>query len=191
MSLRVMCGVCVAMLCLVGVEGWWLGSNDPPAPSTQPKTLLRPVTQSSAAQHPADRDRMVATLLGRPLFSPSRRPAAAQDAASVAQRTASLPGLSGVIHSPDLHRAIFQSQGAGKPIVKVVSEGQTIDNWTVQTIGPESVTLIRDGQTVLLTPTFGTVVIQPPPKPAPVSRWVKAAESGVLRARWSNPQLQP
>lgn len=184
--------VCAALLCLLGAEWWWLGT-DAPLASVSPmraKTLL-PLHQSSAVRQAADLDKMVATILARPLFSPSRRPAAAALDASAVQGRASLPKLSGIIHAPDLRRAIFQSPGSEKPVVTDVGEGQAINDWTVQDIGPESVTLIRDGQTVLLTPTFGTITTQPPPKPRPVSRWLAPAASGMLRARWSNPQLQP
>jgi hypothetical protein len=154
-------------------------------------TLLRALHQSSAVRQPADQDKMLATILGRPLFSSSRRPPAVPQDAGAGQRKAVLPKLSGIIHTPDLRRAIFQSQGAQKPIVTDIGEGQTIDGWTVQDIGPESVTLILGDQTALLTPTFGTIAIQPPPKPRVISRWVAPADSGILRARWSNPQLQP
>jgi hypothetical protein len=191
MSLRTICMVCAAMLCLVGAEWWWLGTDAPLAPVSPMRTRTLTPHQSSAARQPADLDKVVATILGRPLLSPSRRPAAAAQDASAVQRTASLPRLSGIIHAPDLHRAIFQSPGAAKPIVTEVGERQTIDDWTVQDIGPESVTLIRDGQTVVLTPAFGAITIHPPPEPRPVSRWVAPAKSGILRARWSNPQLQP
>jgi hypothetical protein len=184
MAVRRICLVCAALLCLVGAEWWWFGRDAPPSPSILAKTL-GPLHQPAAARQSADPDKAVAIILGRPLFSPSRRPAA------TAKGAASLPKLSGIIHAPDLRRAIFQSRGSGKPIVTVLGEGQTINDWTVRYIRPESVTLMRDGQTVLLTPTFDTIAIQPPPKPRPTSRWVSAAKSGILRARWSNPQLQP
>ena len=182
--------LCAALLCLVGAEWWWSGSDVVPSPSMLTRTLGRS-HQAAAARQAADPDREVAIILGRPLFSPTRRPATTATGASAGLRDASLPKLSGIIDSPDLHRAIFQAQGAGKLIVTALDEGQTINNWTVRYIRPESVTLIRGGQTALLTPTFGTITIQPPPKPRPTSRWVAAAKSGILRARWSNPQLQP
>jgi hypothetical protein len=192
MSIRAMCVVCAVLLCLVGAESWWFGRDVPPplAPPMLSKTPgeLHP---SSAAGRSADLDKTIAIILGRPLLSPSRRPAAVAQDASAVQRKASLPKLSGIIHAPDLRRAIFQSQGSGKPIVTAVSEGQAINDWTVRSIGPESVTLVRDGEAVLVRPTFGTITIEPPPTPPPVSRWVAAAKSGVLRARWANPQLQP
>jgi hypothetical protein len=179
------------MLCLVGAEWWWLETDEPTVPRSPMPTKTLPLRQPSNARPPADLDKTVATILGRPLFSPTRRPTKAAQDVPVAQRGASLPKLSGVVHTPDLREAIFQSQGSDKPIVTVVGEGGTIDGWMVQDIAPEAVTLIRDGQTALLMPTFGTMTIQPKPQPPPVSRWVAPAESGVLRARWSNPQLQP
>jgi hypothetical protein len=192
MSIRAICVVCAAMLYLIGAEWWWLGTDAPPSAGApmRTNTLLRSSHQSSAVRQPADRDKMVATILGRPLFSPSRRPAATPQDAAAGQRKSALPKLSGIIHAPDIRRALFQSQGPEKPIVTDIGEGQTINDWTVQHIGPESVTLIRGGQTVLLMPTFGTIV-QPPPKPRLISRWLAPADSGILRARWSNPQLQP
>jgi hypothetical protein len=193
MSIRVMCVVCAAMLCLVGTEWWWLGTGASPAAGApvRTSTLLRPLHQSSAARQPPDWDKMVAIVLGRPLFSASRRPAAVPQDASAGQPEAVLPKLSGIIHSPDLRRAIFQSHGSEKPIVTDIGVGEAINGWTVQQIGPESVTLIRGGHTVLLIPTFDSIAIQPPPRPHLISRWLAPADSGMLRARWSNPQLQP
>jgi hypothetical protein len=182
--------LCAALVCLVGAEWRWSGGDAAPSPSMLTTALGRS-HQAAAARQSADPDKVVAIILGRPLFSPSRRPASTAVDAAAGQRDASLPKLSGIIDAPDLRRAIFQAQGSGKPIVSAVGEGQTINNWTVRYIRPESVTLIRGGQTALLTPTFGTIVIQPPPRPRPTSRWVAAARSGILRARWANPQLQP
>lgn len=190
MAIRRLWLLCAALLCLVGAEWWWSGGAVSPA-SLVLAARQGPSHHPGAARQSADPERAVAIILGRPLFSPTRRPAAIAEGASVGQRDGSLPKLSGIIDAPDLRRAIFQEQGSGKPIVTTLGEGQTINNWTVRYIRPESVTLLRGGRTALLTPTFGTIAMQPVAKPRPTSRWVAPAKSGILRARWSNPQLQP
>jgi hypothetical protein len=191
MSVRWMCLTCVALLCIVAAECRWLGINAPVAPSRpmQPEALLGPLRQSLAFRQPEDADKMVETVLKRPVFSQSRRPDPA--APNAVERQATLPRLSAIIHAPNFRRAIFQSQSSGKPIVEDVGEGQTVNDWMVRDIQRESVAMTRDGQTVLVTPSFGEAAMQSPPKPRPVSRWLAPADSGVLRARWSNPQLQP
>jgi len=191
-SIRAICVVCAAMLCLVGAEVQWsLETETPPSLGLTRHTLQRQRRQALVVWQTATSDKLVATIVRRPMFSRSRRPAVATQDASASQREDGLPKLSGIIHAPDVRRAIFQSQGPLKPIVWDIGEGQIINGWTVKHIEPGSVTLIHDGRTVLLTPTFGTITVQPPVQQKPISRWLAPAPSGILRARWSNPQLQP
>lgn len=133
-----------------------------------------------------------ATLLGRPLFAPDRRPVAGVVAGPVAHETA-LPRLSGIVLSPNLRFAIFEGDHATRAIV--VADGAAIAGWTVAAIEPETVTLARDGSpSVTLRPRYaagGAAVTATKPRLPPISRWVNPASTGILRTRWSNPQLQP
>lgn len=93
----------------------------------------------------------VATVLGRPLFSPDRRPAAQEDAAATGMP--GLPRLTGIMVGPFGRRAIFDRSG-GKPIV--VDEGGRIDAYTVASIGVAQVQLRGPNGLHRLQPTFDT-----------------------------------
>ena len=128
-------------------------------------------------------DQRVAVALARPLFAPDRKP--------IASGEAGLPRLTGVIASPNDGVAIFQGSGKVKPLL--VRRGETVGGWQVTTIAIDSVGLRKAGAKLTVKPEFDNLksssaaqeVAQPP------SRWEAAAETGILRARWSNPQLQP
>jgi hypothetical protein len=190
-ALRAMGLVCAAGLFLLGGECCYLRAGAPEAtqPSAGTHAVARPPPPASADRPPADLDRWVKTVLARPLFSPTRRPDAARTA-SAAPHGSALPRLSGIVELPGLRRAIFEASGASKPSVTVVGEAGMVDDWTVQAIDSGTVTLVRDGEAMVLRPTFGTAIVLPPP-PRRVSRWEKAPAHGILRARWSNGQLQP
>ena len=87
-----------------------------------------------------------ATLLQRPLFSPSRRPPPGTGAAGII----GLPRLAGVLVAPGDRHAIF----AGGI---VVAEGGSVGSYTVQTIEAGQVTLRGPDGTRLLRPAFASV----------------------------------
>jgi hypothetical protein len=87
--------------------------------------------------------------------------------------------------------AIFQAGNGAKPLA--VHSGEQINGWRLTLIEADAVT-VRKGEVItVLRPVFNGE--EAAPKPSAVayasSRWVTAASSGILRARWSNPQLQP
>ncbi len=140
-----------------------------------------------SADAQAEADRSLAVVLGRPLFTPDRRPAADAVAAD-----AGMPRLTGIIASSGGAVAIFQAAGTARPVV--VRHGDAVDGWRVMTVTAESVALRKDRDRVVLTPRFAGsqtgLTARAAPLP-PATRWEAAAADGVLRARWSNPQLQP
>ena len=87
-----------------------------------------------------------ATLLQRPLFSPSRRPPPGAGAAGVS----GLPRLAGVLVAPGDRHAIF----AGGI---VVAEGGSVGRYTVQAIDAGQVTLRGPEGTQVLRPAFASV----------------------------------
>lgn len=101
--------------------------------------------------------RQVATILARPLFSPSRR---SENAAPVpVHGTApALPRLAGVMVSPDGKSAIFAGTGGGKPVV--IQEGAHIGEYVVGSIDVGTVTIVGPGGHRVLRPAFD-------PNPAP------------------------
>jgi len=131
-------------------------------------------------------DRWVGAILGRPLFAADRRPTP-----GYAPAHTGLPRLAGVIAAPTDAVAIFQAGNGAKPLA--AHSGEQINGWRLTLIEADAVTLRKDGVNTVLRPVFTGE--EAAPKPSVVanssSRWVTAASSGILRARWSNPQLQP
>jgi hypothetical protein len=77
-------------------------------------------------------------VLDRPLFSPSRRPAAASLEPTGATE-GEVPTLQGIVVSPRQKFALFA--GASEADALRVSEGETIGRWTVAKIAANHVTL--------------------------------------------------
>ena len=105
-----------------------------------------------------------ATILARPLFSPTRRPK--QDAAvrTAAAPVTALPRMTAILIDGARRSAIFD--GNGKPTV--LAEGGHLGPFTIQSIEPQQVTIIGpDGKRIVRT-TFSN---DPPPTPAhPLAR---------------------
>jgi hypothetical protein len=111
----------------------------------------------------------IAAILARPLFSPSRRPPqnstgnAADDAGLADSR------LAGIVIEPGRRFAIFAPQGA-KPLM--VTEGETVSGWRVDSISPQEVSLSGPEGTKTLQPKFDPNLAPPAeeqtPPPAPV-----------------------
>jgi hypothetical protein len=183
---------CAVSLCLLGLEWRYL-----PAPvAARADTSIRPLRAARA--HPvsssppaADLDQLVRAILKRPLFDRMRRPAHAADGL-VARPDRALPRLSGILLLPSLRRAIFEADGAKGQVATVVGEAGKIDDWTVESIEGNGVKLARSGEIMVLAPAFATAEAARASPPAPpLSLWEAPAAEGVLRERWSNPQLQP
>jgi hypothetical protein len=117
-------------------------------------------TSTQDADHSGE---WVGTILGRPLFSPDRRPSSA--AAAVAGFPG-LPRLSGIMVGPFGRSAIFAADGA-KPLV--VQEGARVVGYTVKAIEATQVRLAGPNGNVVLYPSFaaasaGRVTKAPPPR---------------------------
>jgi len=131
--------------------------------------------------------RWVAVTLRRPLFAPNRRPA---PDAQTTVAAGGVPHLSGIVITPEEAVAIFRRPEGAKLLV--AHAGDAVDGWVVSTIVANGVDLHKDDARITVTPQFDdsntparAVASQS------VSRWIVAAPTGLLRARWSNPQLQP
>ena len=106
-------------------------------------------------------DELVGTVLGRPLFSATRRPPerANTNAAAVSE----LPDvrLSGIFIEAGRHLAIFAMPG-GKPLVRV--EGETVKDWRLDSIASRQVSLSGpSGGTLMLEPKVDPNLVRPPP----------------------------
>jgi hypothetical protein len=154
------------VLVLAGIVGLELrGGTGLSAPTTRDAASRSTVTpQAGVPGQPADdrTDGRVATILGRPLFSPTRRP----DEAANEGAPGGMARLTGVTVSPIGKAAIFAAPAGGKPIV--IGEGARIGAYVVGSIEAGAVTVIGpEGQRVL-HPTFdlnapSKPVASPPP----------------------------
>lgn len=104
-----------------------------------------PPAKSASVDHSGE---WVSSILGRPLFSPDRRPSSA--AAAVAGLPG-LPRLSGIMFGPFGRSAIFAPDGA-KPVV--AQEGARVAGYTVKAIEATQVRLIGPNGSIVLYPTF-------------------------------------
>ena len=103
-----------------------------------------------------------AVLLGRPVFSPDRRPPAA--AAATARSSPVLPRLSGVLVGPGQRRAIF-ADGTVRAV------GSTLGRWRIGQIDVGSVTMLGPDGVTVLRPAFAvaSAPIRPSQAEAPVT----------------------
>jgi hypothetical protein len=102
----------------------------------------------------------VATILARPLFSPTRRPPA--ESAGPANAVAEVPRLAGVLVSDTGGEAIFAQPGQ-KP--SVVRTGDRIGPYQVKSISAGEVTLAGPAGSVTMHPVFASAAEQPAPEP--------------------------
>jgi hypothetical protein len=184
---RMLALLCVLLLAVVAAEATQRsGANSHPIRRTATTHPLQPpVTTHLASAESLDQWMKVA--LARPLFAPDRKPVAGTVAADPG-----MPRLAGIIESPDAAVAIFQPADGVRPVV--ARHGEKVGGWEVTSIATGAVNLRRENDVVILSPRFdgarpdGTVK-QDANNPKP--RWEAPAPTGVLRARWSNPHLQP
>lgn len=126
----------------------------PPAvddqPAIPPPTVLRNASRPAAV--PAGiQQQALAAILARPLFSPSRRPAAIATAS--AAPPAVLPRLAGtIVHGGD-RSVIFTLGNGGKAVV--AHEGSEVGGYTVRAIQAGRVTMAGPDGEHVLRPTFG------------------------------------
>ncbi|MEA2737493.1 MAG: hypothetical protein QOH05_800 [Acetobacteraceae bacterium] len=125
--------------------------------------------------------------LARPLFAPDRKPVAGSMASDPG-----MPRLTGIIASPQGAVAIFQPAGQGKPVV--ARPGERVGGWELTEITADAVDLRKANELIVMNPRFAGIQHAAAAAEAKVAarpRWEVAAPTGLLRARWSNPQLQP
>jgi hypothetical protein len=142
-----------ATIMLLGIAAWpWLV---PPVPATRPLTVPTasgPAPTLASLPPPGN----YAAIVDRPLFSPSRR-AAPGAAGAVGASIESRYRLLGVVATGPKKKA-FIAEGARRA---EISEGETLDGWTVKTIGQDRVSLTSPAGEAAL-------VMKPvPPEPLP------------------------
>ena len=132
-----------------------------------------PVPPSTRPEPPGRYNELSATILARPLFSNTRRPAPRGGDNATADSGLADTRLTGIVLVPGHRIAIFAPLGAK---ALVVSEGETVSGWRVERINPREVSLSGPSGTKTLQPKFDPNLTPPPsptvgagnPAPAPV-----------------------
>ena len=122
-------------------------ASEAPARAAGPEAGDTPPARAASA--PPDLPRITATLLARPLFSPTRRPPA-QGVAAEAPPDLTLPRLAGVLVTSDGGKALF----AGTPRPVVVRQGERLGHFVVRSIEPGEVIVQGPGGARALRPSF-------------------------------------
>jgi general secretion pathway protein N len=150
------------------------------------KVAARPDSAPTLRRQQGPRvEELVTTILARPLFSSTRRPA--QDAPATAAADSDLADtrLTGILTEPGRRMAIFAVNG-GKPL-KVV-EGDEVSGWRVESITPREISLSGPGGTKTLQPKLDPNLAGQVPQPpvanpaAPGGRPATAAARGRVPA---------
>ncbi len=116
-----------------------------------------PVETKPKPRSPEPRvDNLVATVLAAPLFSPTRRPA--ESSAPAGDPELSGIRLTGIVIQSDRRIAVFAASGT-KPLVRV--EGETINEWQLDSIAPLAVTLSGPAGTRTLAPRPDPNLVRP------------------------------
>ena len=150
------------------------------------KVAARPDSAPTLRRQQGPRvEELVATILARPLFSSTRRPAQDAPAAAAADGDLADTRLTGILTEPGRRMAIFAVTG-GKPLK--VAEGDEVSGWRVESITPREISLSGPGGTKTLQPkldpNLAGQVPQPPvanpAAPPPGGRPQTAAARGRL-----------
>jgi len=120
-----------------------------------------PVAAPAGVQGPRN-DELLTTILGRPLFSPTRQPPARPDQPTDAGLAD--VRLTGIVIEPDRHLAIFAMPGA-KPIVR--AEGGTVNDWRIDNIALDAVVLSGPTGSTTLQPKIDASLTRRAPAPPP------------------------
>src|SRR4029077_9326774 len=133
------------------------GESDEPAvalPAARAQAVTSPRTPPTAVEE------LVATSIARPLFNATRRPV--EKASPTGAPDPELPDvrLSGIVVEPNRHLAIFAVSG-GKPLVR--SEGESLKDWRLDSIGPNEVSLSGPGGLRTLAPKTDPNLVRPAP----------------------------
>ena len=139
-----------------------------------PAALPTPARSGAALAAPAAprqrAEELVQTSLAQPLFSTTRRPPDQSTAGRASDPELPNIRLTGIVIEPEHHLAIFAMPG-GKPLARV--EGETINEWRLESVGPNQVSL--SGPT-------GITILEPKSDPN-LARPREAAQRAVVSAQ--------
>lgn len=174
LGLRVLLSLATALAVLVLLE-LRVGTGPGPAITDAGRvaTAVEPNRQDAAPE--ATVAERLALVLGRPMFTPGRRPVQLGPAAT------EMPRLSGIVHGPSLRLAIFAVPDDGHRSM-LRSIGDRVAGWRIARIDPDRVVLVRNDLMLQLRPRYD-VAHAVAPVPVPISQIV------VLSQKHTNPQL--
>jgi hypothetical protein len=138
-----------------------LTSEDAGASASAPVAMQSEPATPPRAQGPHIDD-LLATIVGRPLFSPTRQPAGRATPDQPTDLDLAEVRLTGIVIDPDHHIAIFAVPGA-KPMVR--SEGETMKDWRLDSITPQEVVLSGPAGTRTLLPKIDASLVRRAPVP--------------------------
>ncbi len=98
--------------------------------------------------------------LADPLYSPTRRPPETAPSADDADSLLRDVRLTGVVVGSDLRIAIFAVTGTNS---RVLSEGEALKGWRLESISPEGVALSGPAGNIMLEPQSDAKLVRPPP----------------------------
>ncbi|HTU55203.1 MAG TPA: hypothetical protein VMF62_14655 [Acetobacteraceae bacterium] len=136
-------GTALALAAIIVGE---LAGNSPLPPAAGVVPLPASINPASGEPAPGAQRRRIETILGRPLFDPSRRAPGGTAGAAGALR------LSGTIVAPAGRQAIFEPAGSGAPVV--VAVGQLVGGAVVRSIVPGAVLIVGAQGPRLLAPSY-------------------------------------
>ncbi len=140
--------------------------------ATQPEPATPPRAQGPRV------DDLLATILGRPLLSPTRQPATRPDQPTGLDLAN--VRLTGIVIEPGHHLAIFAVPDA-KPMVR--SEGEMMNEWRLDSVTPGEVVLSGPVGTATLQPridaSLARRVVAPPRPASPPQPAAVAARPGI------------
>ena len=113
--------------------------------------------------------------LADPLFSPTQRRPETASSADDANSPLRDVRLTGVVIGPDVRMAIFAVTGTNS---RVLSEGETLKGWRLESISPKAVMLSGPAGNIVLEPQPDANLVRPPPPVAVRSGQPGAAMAG-------------
>src|SRR6266436_1176459 len=138
--------------------------------------LIEFVSISGHRPSPADRlPPAEIRKLADPLFSPTQRRPETASSANDADSPLRDVRLTGVVIGPDLRIAIFAVTGTNS---RVLSEGEALKGWRLESISPEGVVLSGPAGNTVLEPQRDANLVRPPPPVAVQSGQPGAAMAG-------------
>ena len=143
-------------------------------PAVLPSATQTEASPTPVAQRPRV-DELIQTALAQPLFSATRRPS--DQAVGDRSPDPELPNmrLTGIVIEPERHLAIFAVPG-GKPLAR--GEGETINQWRLENIAPNQVSLSGPTGITILEPKFDPNLVRPKQAPQPAAQPPQPAAVG-------------